>query len=240
MNELRNSLTQKIRSMKKWTLLLMALPLLWACRKDDQIPFCEQYPDECVDIRMVKDWFYFDVGSRWVYEEENTGQRDTLIVTSSWSDTGSYQFSTILNSSYDGYNYPQWTSSAIPVGDDNLVKKSIRSTSVKKAKTKSGDYVGESRCFVFYPIQGYSKFNLNGGSPYSDNMLYIDSSFFQKTINDMSFINVVKVIEDHTFIEEDQPTLHYYAANVGLIRKELIDSNQVWNLISYSVSQLNK
>jgi hypothetical protein len=226
--------------MKKWTLVLMALPLLWACRKDDKIPFCEQYPDECVDIRMVKDWFYFDIGSRWVYEEENTGQRDTLIVTSSWSDTGSFEFTTRVFSSYDRYYCRCWANSAIRYGDDKLVKKSTRSTSVKRSKGKDGDYVGESRCFVFYPIQGYSKFNLNGGSPYSDNMLYIDSSFFQMTINETSFINVVKVREDHTYIEEDQPTVHYYASGVGLIRKELIDSNQVWNLIHYSVSQLNK
>lgn len=226
--------------MKKWTLLLMALPLLWACRKDDKIPFCEQYPDECVDIRMVKDWFYFDVGSRWVYEEENTGQRDTVIVTSSWSDTGSFEFTTRVFSSYDRYYYRCWANSAIRYGDDKLVKKSTRSTSVKRSKGKDGDYVGESRCFLFYPIEGYSQYNLNSGSVHTENKLKIDSTFFQKTINDMSFINVVKVIEDHTFIEEDQPTLHYYAANVGLIRKELIDSNQVWNLISYSVSQLNK
>lgn len=225
--------------MKKWTLLLMALPLLWACRKDDQIPFCEQYPNECVDIRMVKDWFYFDVGSRWVYEEENTGQRDTLIVTSSWSDTSSYQFSTILNSSYDGYNYPQWTSSAIPVGDDNLVKKSIRSTSVKKAKTKSGDYVGESTCFVFYPLAGYSQPN-NSLAFITDNVLYTDSTFFSIELADQEYINVIKMREDHSTIEEGQPTIHLYATGVGLIRKELIDSNQVWNLISYSVSQLNK
>jgi hypothetical protein len=225
--------------MKKWTLVAIGLFMLTACRKDDQIPFCEQYPDECVDIRMVKDWFYFDVGSRWVYEEENTGQRDTLIVTSSWSDTGSYQFSTILNSSYDGYNYPQWTSSAIPVGDDNLVKKSIRSTSVKKAKTKSGDYVGESTCFVFYPLAGYSQPN-NSLAFITDNVLYTDSTFFSIELADQEYINVIKMREDHSTIEEGQPTIHLYATGVGLIRKELIDSNQVWNLISYSVSQLNK
>ena len=239
MNELRNSLTQKIRSMKKWTLLLMALPLLWACRKDDQIPFCEQYPDECVDIRMVKDWFYFDVGSRWVYEEENTGQRDTVIVTSSWSDTGSFEFTTRVFSSYDRYYYRCWANSAIRYGDDKLVKKSTRSTSVKRSKGKEGDYVGESYCFLFYPMDGYSQPN-NGGASIVGSYIHIDSTFYTYEIAEFQFKEVIKIREDHTLIEESQPTIHYYAGNVGLIRKELIDSNQVWNLISYSVSQLNK
>ncbi len=225
--------------MKKWTLVAIGLFMLTACQKDDQIPFCEQYSDECVDIRMVKDWFYFDIGSRWVYEEENTGQRDTVIVTSSWSDTGSFEFTTRVFSSYDRYYYRCWANSAIRYGDDKLVKKSTRSTSVKRSKGKDGDYVGESTCFVFYPIAGYSQPN-NSLAAITDNILYIDSTFFSMELTDQEFVNVIKVRGDHSTTEEGQPTIHYYANGVGLIRKELIDSNQVWNLISYSVSQLNK
>ena len=232
------SLTQT--KMKNIAFTLLTLSLVFSCKKDPEIPYCELHPDDCVDVRMVKDWFYFDYGSWWVYEEENSGMRDSVYVIQTYSDTGSFMFETQVHSTYDGYNYPYWANSATSDADDNIVRKAERSTSVKRAKTKPGDFVGESRCFVFYPIEGYSKYNLNSGSDFTENRLYIDSTFFQKNVADFSFDSVVKVKEDHTFIEEEQPTAHYYASGIGLIRKELIDSNQVWNLVNYSVSQINK
>ena len=41
--------------------------------------------------------------------------------------------------------------------------------------------------------------------------------------------------EDHNVAESNQKTNHFYAQEVGLIRKELLDSNQVWNLIRYNI-----
>jgi hypothetical protein len=37
--------------------------------------------------------------------------------------------------------------------------------------------------------------------------------------------------------EHSQPTIHWYAEGVGLIKKELLDSNQVWLLTKYHVEQ---
>ena len=33
--------------------------LFTQCRKDDPIPFCEQYPDQCVEMKHIKDHYYF-------------------------------------------------------------------------------------------------------------------------------------------------------------------------------------
>ncbi|NOQ71660.1 MAG: hypothetical protein GQ574_06650, partial [Crocinitomix sp.] len=56
--------------MRTLIFLLLLLPLAFACRKDEDpdanLDFCELNPEECVDIRKVKDWFYFNFGSYWV------------------------------------------------------------------------------------------------------------------------------------------------------------------------------
>jgi hypothetical protein len=217
----------------------MTLSVVFSCKKDPEIPYCELHPDDCVDIRMVKDWFYFDYGSWWVYEEENTGMRDSVYVTQTFSDTGSFEFSTRLFSSYDEYYYRLWANNAISDAEDNLVRKIDRSIVVKRSKGKEGDYIGESICFIFYPRQGYSEPSISG-TGYPENEVYIDSAFFEKIVEGNTFSDVVKVGENHTVIEEYQGTIHYFASGVGLIRKELADSNQVWNLVSYSVTQNHK
>jgi hypothetical protein len=49
--------------------------------------------------------------------------------------------------------------------------------------------------------------------------------------------NVIEVDDEYNAIENSQHTTHYYAQGVGLIKKELIDSNQVWLLIDFNVEQ---
>jgi hypothetical protein len=41
--------------------------------------------------------------------------------------------------------------------------------------------------------------------------------------------------EDMTLMENNQPTNHYFSEQAGLVRKELLDSNQVWNLVDYHI-----
>jgi hypothetical protein len=236
MNELKNSLTQKIRSMKKWTLLLMALPLFWACRKDDDISYCELHTDECVDVREVKDYFYFKMGSWWVYEEEHSGKRDSVYVYETWTDTSSVLFETWLHSSYDGYDYTFWTTGVNgSLVTNNLTKKTDLSTRVNRAKTTSGDYVDEATCFLFYPKPGLESPAFGGIEYGYKNILKVQYLHITYNISGEIFNNVVEFSEEHTAIEESQPTRHFYCPNIGIIKKELIDSNQVWNLVSYHI-----
>jgi hypothetical protein len=36
-------------------------------------------------------------------------------------------------------------------------------------------------------------------------------------------------------MDDYQPTNHFFSENVGLVRKELIDSSKIWNLIDYYI-----
>ncbi len=247
---IKTSVTQKIKLMFRQSKnnsfsgkilpCLMFLLLISACKKDPEPPvksYCELHPDECVDVRDVKNYFYFQVGTWWVYEEENSGKRDSVYVTETFSDTGSVIFSTRLFSEYDGYYYRFWTTGVGSNVENNMTKKSERSTRVLRSKGKPGDYVGEATCFLFYPTAGLWTYTNGGGYIGYGNKLEVEEVFENYLVVDESYQNVVKMSEEYTVVEESQPTIHYYCPNVGLIKKELLDSNQIWNLVDYHIEK---
>lgn len=216
-------------------ILILLLPLAMACKKDPPLSYCEEFPDDCVDVREVKDYFYFNYGSWWVYEEENSGMRDSVYVTETYSDESSVIFETWMHSTYDGYDYTFWTTGVNgSVVTDNIAKKAERSTRVNRAKTKPGDYVAEATCFLFYPVSGLWTYSYGLQFGY-DNILRIEDVHSSFVVLGTTYGNVVNISEEHTAIEEAQPTNHYYSPNIGLVKKELIDSNQVWNLVDYHI-----
>lgn len=228
----------KMTEIKQFVFLVFLFSLIISCRKDktpeSDLDYCELNPDECVDIREVKNWFYFDFGSYWVYEEENTGKRDSLYVIETYSDTGSHKFTTRLQSSYDGYDYVYRTETALTTFKNHMVKKSDKSTGVYRVKTRPGDFVASDRCFLFYPKVGMWGFNYGGIGTTNDTII-IEAIYDDYLVSDEFFSNVVAIRERYTAIEELQPTWHYFAEGVGLIKKELLDSNQVWNLVDYHI-----
>jgi len=80
---------------------------------------------------------------------------------------------------------------------------------------------------------------MGGGypNPTSSSILRIDNIHLNYTILSKEYSNVIEVADKYNAIENSQPTTHYYAQGIGLIKKELIDSNQVWLLINYNVEQ---
>ena len=64
--------------MRKLLYILPCFVLLYACKKLHKT-YCEKHPEERVDIRNVKSFMYFDVGSWWLYEEEITHEKDCVI-----------------------------------------------------------------------------------------------------------------------------------------------------------------
>ena len=208
--------------------------LFCACKKKDPIStFCDENPDDCVDVREVKDYFYFEVGSYWVYEEENTGMRDSVYVTETNSDPETVIFSTRLFSTYDEYFYRYYTTGA-GYDVDNIAKKSDISTRVHRSKGKPGEYIATDPCFLFYPTVGSWTYNY-GGSKTTEDTLIVANLFKEYNLKTFVFSDVVCMRKRYTAIENLQPTLHYYSPNIGLIRKELIDSNQIWNLVDYKI-----
>ena len=221
-----------------WKFFLIS-SVLWfsSCRKDPTIPFCELHPDQCREVAELKDYFLFDVGSYWVYEEENSGMIDSMYVTESSFGPYCYNSNIVIHSDFDGYNYHFWSklaTSGCPTC--GLIPKNKHCVFINKSKTKPGDFVSESCCFFTYA--GVGDWIYSYGLQYNyDNILLIESLHDSLEIDGKLFFDVVCVSEEHTASEDAQMTKHYYSKGVGLIKKELVDSNQIWNLVNYHVEK---
>lgn len=217
--------------MKKRHLILFLIALLTIqCRKDRKKPFCEEFPQDCVDIMTVKDHFYFDVGTYWIYEEETSGQLDSQWVSKSITNKNESWFDYEIESSIILHHYHIWLLLLSELDITGLVPKDETSAYVERSKTMAGDFVGTSYISIFYPQIGDSIYNFGGE-------LKIIDKKFKFELKDIEYENVLVIKESKNKVENKQSTKHYYAEHVGLIRKELIDSNEVWNLIRYNIVQ---
>jgi hypothetical protein len=214
------------------TLLLCTLILL-GCKKDEPIPCQETGNENCEDIQNVKHFFYFKVGSYWVYEEETSGDLDTVYVTEASENPTNYDFDVRVYSTYQDYFYhfwPEYYGAGSCQDSGPICSACLR---VKRSKYKPGEYVGEGRSFIF--VMEVGDFEYVPNTAFTNNKIIIDAKYDSYLIDTLIFNRTVKMHELNTFIEDKQPTNHYFSEDVGLIRKELLDSNKVWNLIDYYI-----
>ena len=214
--------------MKKITLTsIILLTCFVQCQKDKQLPFCEQFPEDCVDIMTVKDHFYFDVGTYWVYKEETSGQIDSQWVSQAFTLPNVCWFDYRIQSSIMSHYFNISTLLLTSAIDSGLVKKEV-SVYINRSKTKPGSFIGNSHIAAFYYKAGTSFYNVYGN-------LILEDRKDTFIVNDIEFNDVLKVFDESNLSENRQQTYHYYAKSIGLVKKELIDSNQVWNLIRYHI-----
>ncbi|NVK64547.1 MAG: hypothetical protein HWE22_08160 [Flavobacteriales bacterium] len=208
-----------------------------SCTKDKTpCTTCPTVGTDCEDIQNVKNFFAFKEGSWWVYEEETSGVRDSVYVTEYQNDPSNYNFDVRVYSSYQDYYYhywPEFSSGAQSCNESGLLCE--RCLSVKRSKYKPGDFVAEGKCFFFIPKVGQFDYVYNTELP--NNRVTISSISDSFTYSNYTYQRTVEVNEDNTYMEGIQPTNHYFSENVGLIRKELLDSNQVWNLVNYHIQE---
>lgn len=217
--------------------IVIALCLLSSCKDEKPIAksHCELYPGDCEVVSEGKKFFAFKIGSWWVYEEETSGERDSVYVTQSSINPDGYDFDIRMYSTLEGYTYHYWpmyaSGAALCSTTEPMTGKCLY---IKRSKGKLGDFVGEDNCFfVNYRV---NDFMYNGGNIYFENNKIIVHEISPTfSIGDLNFEETVKIHELSTRIEGIQPTNHYFSKNVGLIKKELLDSNQTWNLVDYHI-----
>ncbi len=232
-----------------YALFILTLLGFTQCKKGDQgqaqtcIDFpilcidCNETPEKCVESKKTRDHYYFKTGSWWVYQEVNSHQLDTQWVSQDW--VNDCKFDLIIKSSLDDYERHRWSHERALSKNCGMVPKGDV-TRIERSKAKAGDYVGGSYIGIFYPVIGDFIGNYGGGGYQSETysgMLWVNNIHSEYTILNETFINVVQMKDKYNITEHSQPTFHYYAEGVGLIKKELIDSNQVWLLIDYDVQQ---
>jgi hypothetical protein len=142
-----------------------------------------------------------------------------------------------VHSTLENYNYRYWPKYAVGAIETCNESEPVSGTCIYiyRDKGKIGDYIGEGNCFfINYDI---------GQWIYVDNYQYQNDKITITNIHNEfqvpagNFLNAIEIYENGTLIEHNQPTKHYFVKNIGLIRKELVDSNQVWNLVNYHIEQ---
>ena len=212
-------------------LLAAVIALIYCCKKDE--------PDEpnvsYEDIKPVKDYVYFQLGTYWIYED-NYGNVDSMYVYSAGEgiDTvrksngdieGIYRFfQSKIHSVYDDYNYyigynSGWTSF-------HPTRHQVFMT-----KTKPGDYVGQIILMEYPPVIG----NILYGE--KNSIVKIENYYQIYNIGLVNYVSVIKMSNSIDIINNDQRTNYLIAKNVGIIQEELVDSNNVWKVIRYNIVQ---
>lgn len=209
-----------------------------ACKKEavKEPTFCDQHPDQCAPISEAKDFFLFKMGSWWVYEEETSKVRDSVYVTQ-YSNTETYDFDARYTSVLTGYTYhffPFGHSYSFGSQDCDPVKPiKNRCITINRSKYKPGNFIAEDACFFYNCNLNDSLYTMNLNVENNQIKIILKNNNFN--LLNYSFGKTIKIFEKGTSIENNQPTNHYFSKGVGLIRKELLDSNQVWNLVNYHI-----
>jgi hypothetical protein len=178
-----------------------------------------------------KDYTLFEEGSRWIYQLENSVEKDTVIQV--------YREYKMIDSRDFGYNTDQYLtrSSSSYFKDMVITIGGLDYDNVKISRLRlfyESQLLIESRCF-------FDNVGIKVGERFH-NLIYEDFKESYKlgniTFNNVKVFNNVEIPRDENtnFSNIKLPKVTYYAKNVGLIRKELWNG-QVWNLVDYKVSQ---
>lgn len=177
---------------------------------------------------------YFKAGTYWVYQDSVTNVLDSVYVTS--SDSGTYTnapgtpnlyagtfnyFSCSMLSSYDHYRYQNWMDQSYEVnGSKPVVNRS------RYATTNSGSNTGSDILIGL----------INIGTSFGNNIKY---DYFYNTFNVkiLVFPNTQKWINPTNYYDDNQKTNYFIAKNIGIVRREQLDSGKTWNLIRYHIVQ---
>ncbi len=229
---LRNSLFSLI------ALATLVVSLAVSCKQTTEEPnFCATSPGGCNSVLIAKEFFLFKPGSWWVYEEEYSGVRDSMYVYS-YANASNYDFDIVIKSSLNNYQYHSW-----PVYNGQPTDKQCSKTSpvVKKCL-----YVKSSKVLVGSQQESkeitslFFQYRLNDSIQsynfyYPNNVVKIESILSESYFGYGHFNETISIKNPHNRFERDHPTNYFYSRGVGLVRKELLDTTETWNLVNYHI-----
>lgn len=225
--------------MKKLVYILLVCICLTGCQKCKKK---QPEPDKGFNQAVNTDLYayaYFKPGTYWVYEDTLSGILDSVYVT--FANNGTYTngdaevaqgyyrgtfswFRCDMISSYDHYKYVNWMDQSYEVNGG-----SPRVFREKYIMPSSGSNYGKTIHMAVAPIG--KEFFI-----YPDKVVFenLYSNFY---VLNQNFNSTGKWFNKHSIIDYEQDTYYYIAKNTGIVRREQVDSNRVWNLIRYNIVQ---
>jgi hypothetical protein len=209
---------------------------LTACKKCKKDP----NPDPGYSAPMQRDLYayaFFQPGTYWVYEDSVSHIIDSVYVI--YADSSTYtnnetnadhykgtfhRFQCKMISSYDHYMYQNWMDQSYEVnGSAPTVNReryimpgsgNINGRTINIAICNVGKSLSVALDYVTY-VNYYPSLSLNG----------------------QGFSSVQKWFTYNSNCDDNKNAYYYISKNVGIIRREQVDSNRTWNLIRYHINQ---
>ncbi len=179
----------------------------------------------------LKEWGLHQKGTWWVYEEENTKTIDSF-----WVDS----VEETLTHFKDDIKNKKW--------EDIITFIKSKKKSDENFSLVLSSYGSNVQIFTFinYNIENTNTSVLlsiplksNQRFPSCDAFKWaeVDTIYNSYNIKGNNFKNVVKIYDMCNSVVKNQPSYFYTVRNIGIIRKEFPDVNQVWNLVRFNIIQ---
>ncbi len=214
--------------------LIPIISLLFVC-----IAFvtCRHEPDqdsagcgEATSIDEMKEWIFFKTGTYWIYQEETTGELDTMTVVTSaegiHEGTNYRWFSYDVISSRDGWKYYWWFSESY--SNDCPSTEHCYCNKVLCSKSRPGDFFGEDIMFTFPLFEGNWMGLWGGGDGGVSTLLDLNDTL-QILVSPLSVKNAIFHI-DHSVCDDWAPSDYSIAKNYGIVKKSIPSLAENWSL----------
>lgn len=202
--------------------IILSLPfILSTCKEKEEL------------IRKVdpelKEWGLYQKGTWWVYEEENS-----KIIDSVWVDTALLLYS--KDNKYENEKFEYYVFIFRSLNSKDTFNFSITSYSNDVQimnQTTFNQETGGSCVLLQLPLIKGEHY----GSCSAFKWAELDTIYDTLTIHSRTFKNVVRVYDMCNPAFNQQPTFFYTVRNIGIVRKEFPDVNQIWNLVRFNIIQ---
>lgn len=209
----------------------------FSCKKD-----AKTEPDTGFNMPVNTDLYayaYFKPGTYWVYQDSISGILDSVYVTSAYKGTytngdaevaqGYYRgtfswFTSDAISSYDHYRYQNWMDQSYEVNGGPPIVNRERYI-MPGSGNKNGQTIHTAIISVGQHLTSYPDY------------VYYQNFYSNFQVKGMFFNEVQKWLNKQSMIDNKQDSYYYIAKNVGIVRREQLDSNRTWNLIRYNIVQ---
>lgn len=211
-------------------LILLVLCCFAGCRKDPE----PETKGPLLIPQEVKDYSQFKPGTYWVYTDSVSGRIDSINVV--YLKTGfdtlsiydspkrAYEwFETGTHSEMDGYDYYFYCSMSYSYFDNSKAVLFV-------SKSKPGHYAGKTELYIYKPYKGQIIYDGNATK-------IINDVYNVLILNGIAYKNVIDFTQDKSAIDVSPNIRKFIGSNYGVIRKEYLDSNQVWNLARSNIIQ---
>jgi hypothetical protein len=206
------------------------------CKHVPEIDPNSAYCGEATTIDEMMEWVYFKEGTYWIYQEQNTGVLDTVLVYYDYNGThpeGFRDFVVKMRSSYDGYTYEYWFNDGW--SGECTLKPGCFCRGIECDKYIPGDYAGGNRVFAF-PLRIGNQVGQDAGTS-NYGVSRITARYDTIQIEENFFLNVYEHIQDYSPQHDYDSSIYRICKKIGIIEKLIESQSEHWRLIEYRIEQ---